>query len=198
MHRRELLRLVGYALAAPAAGEFFDAWLQAAHAMPRRSSESAQAAPPEPPLLRNYTPKFFDAADFAALSAFTQILIPTDDTPGAREAHCAHFIDFVLQASEKHAPDTIRQWRTAMRALMDAGFHDADDRGKAALVEAMSRPERVTGSTHPCYAAYWLIKAQNTFAFYTSRAGMIEALDYKGNSYNASFPACEHPEHRTV
>lgn len=198
MKRRELLRLVGYALAAPAAGKFFGAWLQAAHAVPRRSFESAQVAPAEPPLLRNYTPKFFDAADFAALSAFTQILIPTDGTPGAREAHCAHFIDFVLQASEKHAPDTIRQWRTAMRALMDAGFHDADDRGKASLVEAMSRPERVTGATHPCYAAYWLIKAQNTFAFYTSRAGMIEALDYKGNSYNASFPACEHPEHRTV
>jgi hypothetical protein len=188
MHRRELLRLMGYALAAPAAGEFFGAWLEAAQA----------GAPPAPPLLRNYSPKFFDAADFAALSAFTEILIPTDETPGAREAHCAHFIDFVLQASEQQAPDTVRQWRVAMGSLKDAGFHDADDRGKAALVEAMSRPERVAGATHPCYAAYRLIKAQNTFAFYTSRAGMIEALDYKGNSYNASFPACEHPEHRTL
>jgi len=188
MTRREILRLVGYALAAPAAGEFFGAWLQAAQAI----------APPEPPLLQNYSPQFFDVADFAALSAFTEILIPTDDTPGAREAHCAHFIDFVLQASEQQAPDTIRQWRVAMRALKDAGFHGADDRGKAGLVEAMSRPERMAGATHPCYAAYRLIKAQNTFAFYTSRAGMIEGLDYKGNSYNASFPSCEHPEHRTL
>jgi hypothetical protein len=195
MHRRELLRLLGYALAAPAAGEFFGTWLQPAHALPRRSSDGAQSAPAEPLLLRNYTPTFFDAADFAALSAFTEILIPTDDTPGARDAHCAHFIDFVLHASEDKAPDTLRQWRAAMRALKDAGFHDADDRGRAALVEAMSRPERVAGATHPCYAAYRLIKAQNTFAFYTSRAGTIEALDYKGNSYNASFPGCEHTEH---
>jgi hypothetical protein len=118
LHRSELLLLMGYALAAPAAGEFFGAWLEAAQA----------GAPPAPPLLRNYSPKFFDAADFAALSAFTEILIPTDDTPGAREAHCAHFIDFVLQASEQQAPDTVRQWRVAMGSLKDAGFHDADDR----------------------------------------------------------------------
>ena len=31
-----------------------------------------------------------------------------------------------------------------------------------------------------------------------ARAGMIEALEYKGNSYNANFPACSHPEHHTV
>ena len=69
---------------------------------------------------------------------------------------------------------------------------------RAALVEAMSRPERDAGATHPAYAAYRLIKQQTTFAFYTSRAGTIEALDYRGNSYYAEFPACDHPEHRTV
>ena len=47
-------------------------------------------------------------------------------------------------------------------------------------------------------AAYKWIKQQNTFAFYTSRAGMIENLDYRGNSYNATFPACNHPEHHKV
>ena len=59
-------------------------------------------------------------------------------------------------------------------------------------------PSATAGATHPAYAAYRLIKQQNTFAFYTSRTGMIEALDYRGNSYNAAFPACDHPEHRTV
>ena len=38
----------------------------------------------------------------------------------------------------------------------------------------------------------------NAFAFYTAREGMIEALDYKGNSYNATFPPCNHPEHHVV
>ncbi len=167
-------------------------WLQAAEV------HTHSPAPPEPPLLRDYKPQFFDAQDFYALQAFTEILIPTDDTPGAREARCAHFIDFVLQASTEAAPATQKQWRDAMAALRAAGFHDADGAGRAALVEAMSLPERDPAAKHPAYAAYRLIKQQNTFAFYTSRAGMIEALDYRGNSYNPTFPACTHPEHRTL
>jgi hypothetical protein len=191
--RRQFLNLVACALALPAASEFFGPWLEAGQA-----AQHAAWQPPEPPLLRNYQPKFFDAADFDALRAFTEILIPTDDTPGAREAHCAHFIDFILQASTDSAPATAKQWRAAMAALKTAGFHAADANGRAALVEKMSKPERERGATHPVYHVYRLIKQQNTFAFYTSRAGMIEALDYKGNSYNAVFPACDHPEHRIL
>ena len=177
-------------LALPGAAEFFAVWLRAAD-----DHKHGPMAPPEPPLLRNYKPQFFAADDFAALSAFTEILIPTDDTPGAREAHCAHFIDFVLQASPE---STQKQWRDALASLRSAGFHTADAAARAALVEAMARPERDRSATHPAYAAYRLIKQQNTFAFYTSRAGLIEALDYRGNSYNDTFPACNHPEHHTI
>ncbi len=63
---------------------------------------------------------------------------------------------------------------------------------------AIAAPERDRDAKHPAFAAYRLIKQQNTFAFYTSRAGMIEALDYRGNSYNTSFPACTHPEHQRI
>jgi hypothetical protein len=85
-----------------------------------------------------------------------------------------------------------------MTALGDAGFHAADAAKREELVAAMSRPERERGATHPAYAAYRLIKQQNTFAFYTSRQGLIECLEYKGNAYNMSFPGCDHPEHRTL
>ncbi len=145
------------------------------------------SAPPDPDLLKNYQPKFFAPEDFGALEAFTEILIPTDDTPGAREARCAHYIDFVLQSSPVQ-----EQWRTAMASLKAAGFHAADAQGRAALMEAISQ------RGHDCYPAFQLMKQQTAFAFYTSRAGLIENLDYRGNSYNASFPACNHPEHQTI
>jgi len=182
------------AAALPGGAAFFSTWLRADTGPPH----PGPVAPPEPPLLRDYQPAFFDLHDFEALQAFTEILIPTDESPGAREAHCAHYIDFVLQASTEAAPDTVRHWREAMAALKQAGFHAADAAGRAALVEAMSRPERDPAATHAGYAAYRLIKQHATFAFYTSRAGMIDTLDYRGNSYNASFPACDHPEHRTI
>lgn len=195
--RRDLVDLAVRAAALPGAAEFFATWLRADQEHQHDSGPAGSTAPPEPPLLRDYKPRFFAPEDFEALQAFTEILIPTDDTPGARQARCAHYIDFLMQASEP-VPQTQKAWRDAMAALKDAGFHAAGATGRAALVEAMSKPERDRAVTHPAYAAYRLIKQLNTFAFYTSRAGMIDALEYKGNSYNASFPACTHPEHRIV
>ena len=190
--RRRLLRLAAYAATLPGALEFLSPWLEAA------PIHGQHYAPPDPGKLRDYEPKFFEKDDFAALEAFTEVLIPTDDTPGAREARCAHFIDFLLQASAALDPNMARQWRTAMQALHDAGFHTADTKAREELVAAMARPERERGATHPAYFAYRLIKQQNTFAFYTSRQGLIEALDYRGNSFNVTFPACDHPEHHTL
>ena len=194
LDRRNLLELVVRAAALPGAARFFGAWFDAGV----HGQTHGNMAPPEPPLLRDYRPQFFDAADFAALEAFTAILIPTDDTPGAREARCAHFIDFVLHSNEGHAPELLKRWRTAMAALRTAGFHAASQTERAALVEAMSRPERDRSATHSAFDAYVLIKRQTVFAFYTSRAGSIEALDYRGNAFNAAYPACEHPEHQVV
>lgn len=140
----------------------------------------------------DFQPKFFSSEDFDALRAFTEILIPTDDTPGAREAGCAQYIDFWLHAADGAAPALQKPWRDAMNTLRQAGFHAADPQGRAALVEAMSKPG------HPEFSVFQLIKQQNTFAFYTARAGMIETLDYKGDSFNTTFPACEHPEHHVI
>ena len=194
LDRRDLLELVVRAAALPGAARFFGAWFDAAaHGQTHRAM-----APPEPPLLRDYKPQFFDADDFAALETFTAILIPTDDTPGAREARCAHFIDFVLKANDGHAPELQTRWRDAMRALRAAGFHTASPAERATLVAAMAAPERDRSLKHPAFEAYVLIKRQTAFAFYTSRAGSIEALDYRGNAFNAEYPACVHPEHQTV
>jgi hypothetical protein len=196
--RRDFANLALRAAALPGGAQFLAAWLKGSEEQDEHDHAGHSSAPPETPLLRDYQPKFFDASDFAALQAFTAILIPTDDTPGAREAHCALYIDFVLNAAAEFAPQMQTEWRGAMGSLRSAGFHAADARGREALVEAMSRPERDPALQHPAFNAYRLIKQQNTFAFYTSRVGTIEALDYKGNSYNATFPACSHPEHQKV
>ena len=89
-----------------------------------------------------------------------------------------------------------------MDTLRQVGFLQADAAGRARIVEQMSLPERDhqarTADRLKTYAAYLLIKQNAAFAFYTSRQGMIETLDYRGNSYNATFPACDHPEHQRL
>lgn len=192
--RRELLNLAVRAAALPGGAQFLAPWLRAAG----DHDHSTRTAPPELPLLRDYRPKFFNPEDFSALEAFTEILIPSDGTPGARQARCADYIDFLLDAAREYAPQLQADWRKAMEDLRAAGFHAADLRGREALVETMSRPEREPGANHPAYGAYLLIKQLNTFAFFTSRTGAIEFLDYRGNTYNRAFPACTHPEHQKV
>jgi hypothetical protein len=189
--RREFVQVATRAAALPGAAEFFAAWLKAGQ------NHQHPGAPPDPGFLRNYKPRFFDADDFAALESFTEILIPTDETPGAKEAHCAHYIDFVLGSADD-VPSMQQTWREAMATLRKIGFHAADEQGRQTFVEQMSLPERDNSTHHPAYQVYRLIKRQNTFAFYTSRTGLIDNLDYRGDSYNAVFPACTHPEHREL
>ncbi len=191
MTRRSLLE---WAVVLPAGGTFLADWTRAA----AQGHAHGNGAPPEPERFRDYRPQFFPANDFSALQHFTEILIPSDESPGAREAYCACFMDFVLQAMTGHAPDTQEQWRKALRALDDAGFHQAAAERQLAIVDEISRPEREPGMKHPAYFAYRLIKRENAFAFYTAREGMIDSLDYRGNSYNVTFPGCSHAEHRVL
>ncbi len=195
IQRRTLLECAVRLLALPAGLNFLSAWSRAAQ---EHQHAIAGTAPPQPAMLSEYRPQFFSPSDFEALQAFTEILIPTDETPGAREACCSQLIDFLLSSSGDFAPQTQKQWRSAMSALRDAGFHNAAPGARAALVAEISRPERDRAAQHSAYFAYRLIKRENAFAFYTARAGIIENLDYRGNSFNVQFPACTHPEHHEV
>src|SRR5260370_37235377 len=76
----------------------------------------------DPDRWKSYQPKFFSTEEFRMLDAFTAILIPTDDTPGAQEAHVAHFIDFVIDAAAEHAPEMQAEWRRAMDWLRTQDF----------------------------------------------------------------------------
>jgi hypothetical protein len=172
------MTLAGRALAAAGGGDFFSAWMRAAET--------------------NYQPKFFTPAEFGVLASFTEILIPSDSTPGAREAQVAQYIDFVVNAAAEYAPETQQDWRTAIDWLMAAKFGALSSQEKQALVEQMAAPERDRSLRHDGFAAYRLIKQMTVFAFYTSKAGLVDNLEYKGNAYLTDFPGCTHPEHRRV
>ena len=132
------------------------------------------------------------------LDVFTSILIPSDDTPGAREAHVAAFIDFVVSAAAEYAPETQAHWRQAMQWLSDHKFGALDAAAQAELVRRMAEPEYDHSHEHPGYSTYRLVKEMSVHAFYTSRVGMVDVLEYKGLAYLTEFPACDHPEHQQV
>src|SRR4051794_29392930 len=83
--RRSLLQAIAAALGA--ASLPFE-WEQVAHAWQDAHAHSLQAGAGRD--------SFFSAADAADVEAVAAQIIPTDDTPGAREAGVVHFIDRAL------------------------------------------------------------------------------------------------------
>ena len=156
-------------------------------------------APPDPHNWHDYQPKFFSTDDFRNLETFSAILIPTDDTPGAREAFVAPFIDFVVQAAAEYAPQMQQQWRDAMAWLRSQNFSALSPEEQLHFVERISAPERDRSQPRDDgFKTYSLLKDMTVHAFYTSRVGLIDALEYKGLAYLTEFPACTHPEHHRV
>src|ERR1700751_1184434 len=193
MTRRDAGWLIARAMGAGTLSQFFG---------PRTAAQSPEGhaahaaggsqAPSDPHDWSNYVPKFFSSEEFHIIDCFTAILIPSDETPGAREAHVAAFTDFVVNAAAEYAPEVQTEWRNAVRWLKDRGFGHMSEEARTALITDMSAPESTPTKSHPGYPVYHLIKDMSVHAFYTSRPGMIDALEYKGLAYLTEFPACTH------
>jgi gluconate 2-dehydrogenase subunit 3-like protein len=192
MTRRDANWLILQAAASSGAATFLTPWLRAnqPHVHP--------SAPPDPHDWSSYHPKFFSAEEFQWLDSYSAILIPSDETPGAREAHVAAFIDFVVNAAAQFAPEVQDHWRLAMRWLRTNNFGNLSLQDQLALVTAAAGPESDRSLTHPGFSTYQLIKQMTVHAFYTSRVGLIDVLEYQGIAYLTEFPACTHPEHHSV
>jgi hypothetical protein len=194
MTRRDLGWVAAKVFAVAGGSEFFASWLRAAEMAHAHGGNSA--APPEPDRWKNYRPKFFSAAEFSMLDIYTDILIPSDDTPGARAAHVAPYIDYLVNAAAEYAPEMQSHWRGAMGWLTSKNFQQLSREQQLDLIRQSSGPEHNHAIHHEGYASYRLIKDAAVHAFFTSRVGLIDVLEYKGLAYLTTFPACEHPEHR--
>ena len=195
MTRRDAGWLIARATATVGAESFLAPWL----AGDREHQHAADAkSPADPHNWKSYQPKFFSQEEFVWLQWYTEILIPTDDTPGAREAQVASFIDFVVNAAAEFAPEIQTQWREAIEWLRNNKFGSLSSKQQEALIAAASATELDHSASTPAFTVYRLIKEMTVRAFYTSRIGLVDVLEYKGIAYLTEFPACTHPEHQHV
>lgn len=133
-------------------------------------------------------PKFFTRAEFETLEALCSRIIPTDDTPGAREARVAQFIDAVV----RDAPALQARYRDGL-AWLDA---EAQRKHKRRFVKLAAAQQDailrvLSGSNDPFFPS---VRSLTIDGFYTSKVGLKE-LGYEGNTYLAQFKGCTHPEH---
>jgi gluconate 2-dehydrogenase gamma chain len=68
---------------------------------------------------------FFTEAQAAEIDAMTAQIIPTDDTPGAREAHCLYFIDRALSTFARNKQPVYTQGLQDLQAKTKELYADA-------------------------------------------------------------------------
>lgn len=226
--RRNVLKYGGLLTATAAGQEFLSDWLAkgnaalaATHASDLAANESPATDAPAP-----YAPRFFKPGEFRTVEVLTEMIIPTDDKPGAREARVAQYIDYVVYAAAEFKPEFQQQWTSGLaelgqlsKAKFGRPFLELSDSERVNLLSDVSRPEHegfpVTAAkyksmrldpkmnrsehdaatTPPGFAFYKLVKEMTVEAFYWSKIGLMDVLEYKGLSMNPDFPGCTHPEH---
>jgi gluconate 2-dehydrogenase gamma chain len=203
--RRRTLKHLGVLTGTVAGQTFLAGWLPAAeaagspHAMHHMahspSAESEENAP--------FSPRFFEPNEYRSVEILTELIIPSDDTAGAKEAQVARYIDFVVSAAAEFKPSLQHEWKQGLELLdrlsqdkYQGAFHEVSTADQQAVLMAMSLPEREPAASHPGFAFYSLVKDMTVEGFYTSRVGLIDVLGYKGLAILSEFPGCTHPEHQ--
>src|SRR5712692_786889 len=104
IQRREILRIMTMA----AAASHFPGFTKWAFACAHPGAAGTQHIKPV-----KYTPQFFSASEYTLVERLTELIIPSDETPGAREAGVSEFVDFMIA----HDRDKQYPFRTGLTWL---------------------------------------------------------------------------------
>lgn len=146
---------------------------------------AAAAALSAPMGLAAGTAKFFTPDEFALLDELTEMIVPTDDhSPGARAAGAAAYID--ARVAEAFDPHDQENWRNGLR-LVDAlskklhgrVFMAATPEQRHAVLARMAENE--THPKTPEEMFFGELKRATAHAYYSSKIGIHQEMEYKGN-----------------
>jgi len=210
IERREILRYIGIASVASTFPGFRQ-WTFACSLTEHAEAHAAPQASSQP-----YKPLFFSAEQYRLLERLTEIIIPADDSPGAKEAGVAEFIDFMLanrvaitaNDGARSVEERLRQGSAAQVQFV-AGLNWLDVRSKsehksafldcapsqqAALLEELAYKSKFTPITERGREFFQMLRDYTVVGYYTSRTG-LESLGYPGlRTFWPKMQACPHPD----
>jgi hypothetical protein len=137
------------------------------------------------------SPEYFTAEEFTLLDELTELIIPADEqSPGARAAQCASFIDRQLREAVEDEPRS--QWRDGLariealsREMHGAKFLETSAEQRVAVLSRVARNEGDPQNAEERF--FEDLKSRTVFAYYTSKIGIHDELAYKGNVYQEEF-----------
>jgi hypothetical protein len=209
IERRRILRYIGIASVASSFPGFRQWTFACSHAVARSTPPSEARATP-------YEPLFFTSEQFRLVEHLTDLIIPADDTPGAKAAGVAEFIDFMIanrvpiahHDDSRSVAETLTRGTAAQIAFvgglgwLDArsksqyknSFMDCTPAQQTALLEELAYKSRYAPNTERGREFFHLLRHYTVVGYYTSKIG-LESLGYPGlRTAWPKMPGCSHPD----
>jgi len=215
IERREILRYIGIAAVA-ASFPGFSRWAFAC------ADEHPPLQSPQPKS-HGYKPLFFSGEQFQMVEHLAEMIIPEDDTPGAKQAGVAEFIDFML--ANRVPVSTARDVRSTNDAIAAgneaqtkfvAGLDEINARSQSLfrrefmqcsteqqtkLLEELAYRDMFKPTTEAARAFFQMMRDYTVIGYYTTKIG-LQTLGYPGlKTFWSEMPGCPHgddPEHKNL
>jgi hypothetical protein len=146
-----------------------------------------------------YAPQVFTKDQFDLVSRVADLIIPPTDTPGAAQAGVPEYIDRVVSANPEHRG----RFREGLAWLDGAAlkahgrkFLQLSAEQQIAILKPLSDGADDNENPQPPEVRFFRVfKSMTADGYYTSEAGLVQELGYRGNTVLAKFPECGVPEH---
>lgn len=134
---------------------------------------------------------FFTPEEFAMVDELTEIIVPADaHSPGARAAEVATYID--ARVAEAFEPETRDMWRNGLKSVDQLSqssygvpFMKATPDQRVQIVAKMAKGEMNPEQDYEHF--FRELKGRTTTGYYTSKVGIHQEMEYKGNTYQDQF-----------
>jgi Gluconate 2-dehydrogenase subunit 3 len=170
--------------------------------LPAVGSEAPQAetqTPPSTPHAEGVGTKsaahFFTPSQHALVEELSESIIPADShSGGAKAAKVADFIDQYLRETSDDNQKAL--WREGLRLIdlmsqhyTEKSFVDASLEDRIAVFTVLSDHDQMTDLTEVRF--FKDLKHLTVRGYYTSKIGIHDELEYKGNRIQREFSGCE-------
>jgi hypothetical protein len=144
-----------------------------------------------------WRPEVLSAHQDRTVVLLSERILPRTDTPGASDALVNRYIDYMLKAG---LPAAERDEFLAGLQWLDNYCRLRHDR----LFAELSEPDQIAvlttinegGAGAEGHKFFSQAKDLTLRGYYTSRPGLMQELEYRGNGVYTSYPGCTHIEHQ--
>lgn len=146
----------------------------------------------------SYLPKFFSPGEMELVATIGELILPQTDTPGARAAGAHEHIDLVLSEASEDERHDFRDglvWlERRSREIYGRGFQALDSEKRTAILTRISDRKTLQPEDERGNRFFLDIRSRVVFSYYTSEAGLMRELTYKGKQVLGHWEGCPHAD----